>query len=65
MMDYDVSLHILVVLVVVISTSPRTSNRTPDAEVIEVFVLGFLQFFSQAVVPPLLPPKHPSVAHER
>jgi hypothetical protein len=40
-LDYDVYLHEVVDLVVVIPTSPRSSKRSPDAKVIAVFVLMF------------------------
>ena len=40
MMDYDVSLHTLVVLVVVISTSPRSSKTESGGERYRVFSIG-------------------------
>ena len=60
MLDYDVSLHILVVLVVTISTTQEHKKRSPDAKVTTVFVPGVLQLFSAAVVPVPVPPETPS-----
>ena len=42
---YDVSRHNLVVLVVVIPMSPRTSKMESGYKIIVVFILVFLQFF--------------------
>jgi hypothetical protein len=44
-LDYDVSLHRVIELVVVIPTSPRSKKWSPDAQVIAIFVLVFLPVF--------------------
>jgi hypothetical protein len=42
LLDYDISMHGIVELVVVNPTSPRSYKRSPDAQVIVVFVLKSL-----------------------
>ena len=51
LLDYDVSLHDLLKVVVVIPTSPRTSKTEFETQVMSVLVLLFLQFLQRAVVP--------------
>ena len=41
-LDYDVSMHKVVELVVVIPTIQDHRNRSPDAKVLQVFVKQFL-----------------------
>jgi hypothetical protein len=52
-LDYDVSQHKVVELVIVIPTSPRSSKWSPNAKVLKVFIPGCFAVFRAAKVPPV------------
>ena len=55
LLDYDVSLYILVELIVMIPTSPRSSKTESGSKSYARFGIGVPTVFQRAVVPPLLP----------
>ena len=59
LLDYDVSLYILVDLVVTILTSPRSSKTESGSKSYARFGIGVPTNFQRAEVLPLLPPLLP------
>ena len=55
LLDYEVSLHILVELVATIPTSPRSSKTESGSKSYACFGIGVPTNFQWAEVPPLLP----------
>ena len=59
LLDYDVSLYVLVELIVTIPTSPRSSKTESGSKSYARFGIGVPTNFQRAEVLPLLPPLLP------